>query len=351
VTASHNPPEFSGVKLFNRNGMEIPKSDEARVERALSVSVMRSGGKFGSVVPDFDVVEEYIDSIVSRYDHSSAPLRIAIDCANGPGGFVTPRILKGLGHDVIPVNSQISWRFTARRPEPTSETLEDFSRVVANLGVDFGFAHDGDADRLVMLDREGRVLPDSVVACLALHGLVAASGTVVISENTSMMVAEEAQRMGFTVLRSRVGKTFALLQEKGGVFATEPSKIIDPTWGLWEDGINAAAMISCLLARDPGLLDKVLQTGWNYRQTNIAVPVDMRELQERARDFFRKFGIAEERTLDGYKIVFEDGSWIMFRASGTEPKTRIYCESKKIETLDTLIQEGVRCVELSRRLG
>lgn len=348
VTASHNPAEFSGVKVFNHDGMELPKSDEERIERAMSVNVMKASGTFGRLLHDEGIVDEYVAAVLARYPTAPQPFRIAVDCACGPGGLVTPEILKGLGHHVVPVNSQVSWRFPARPPEPTSTNLSDFASMVPALGVDFAFAHDGDADRLVMVDRSGSVVPDSVLAILALRGLGLRSGTAVLSENTSSAVAEEAERLGLRVVRSRVGKTFAVLVSERGVFAAEPSKVVDPKWGLWEDGINASALISTLLSSSKGLLDQVSQhVDWRYRQTNLRVSVKMETLVVKARESFRKLGISEERSLDGLKLVFDDGSWVMFRPSGTEPITRLYCESRDPQVLEALVQTGTQCLEAS----
>ena len=348
VTASHNPPEFSGIKVFNHDGMELPKYDEERIERAMAVDVMKPSGKFGQIVPDEDVVDEYVEGVVSRHSRASQPLSIAVDCASGPGGLVTPRILKLLGHRVVPVNAQVSWRFPARPPEPTTITLADFARIVPTLGVDFAFAHDGDADRLVMVDAMGTIIPDSMLTILALRGLGVNGGTAVISENSSSAVSEEAERLGLSVKRSRVGKTFAMLVAERGVFASEPSKIVDPGWGLWEDGINASAIIASLLSADKSALGRVVQgVQWKYRQTNLRVVVNMDSLMVKAKEVFRRFRIAEVRTLDGLKLVLSDGSWVMFRPSGTEPITRIYCESKDPQELEVLTQLGIQCVEAS----
>jgi len=346
VTASHNPPEFSGVKLFNGRGMELSQSDEERVERALAVEVKKNSSKFGSVTRDAEILYEYRGALLSRYQPAGKRLRIAVDCAAGPGGLITPYVLKGLGHDVIPVNAQVSWRFPGRQPEPTAENLEEFARMVPSLGVDFGFAHDGDADRLVMVNRAGRVLPDSVCSILALRGLGKTSGAAILSENTSTAVEEEALTMGLRVVRSKVGKTFASLEKEGGVFATEPSKVTDPAWGLWEDGMNAAALVATTISKDPRLLERLTASeSWHYRQVSLALRVELPALVSRAREAFKRFRIKEERMLDGYKMVFGDGSWVMFRPSGTEPKTRIYCESRDIGEVGLLIQEGVRCIE------
>jgi phosphomannomutase len=173
-------------------------------------------------------------------------------------------------------------------------------------------------------------------------------GAAVISENSSSAVAEEAERLGLSVKRSKVGKTFAALEAEGGVFAAEPSKVVDPRWGLWEDGINASAIVSTLLAEDRGLLGRTIQeVQWRYRQTNLRSMARMDVLRIKARESFRKFRVSEERTLDGLKLVLGDGSWVMFRPSGTEPVTRIYCESKDSQELDALTQLGIQCVEAS----
>ena len=346
VTASHNPPEFSGVKVFNRNGMELPKADEERIERAMSVDVMKPSGKFGQLVLDDEVTDDYVRAVVSRYPRAPQPLRIAVDCASGPGGLVTPEILKQIGHKIVPVNAQVSWRFPARLPEPTVQNLSDFAEMVPTLGVDFAFAHDGDADRLVMVDALGNVVPDSILTILALRGLGLSEGTAVISENTSSAVAEEVERLGLRVKRARVGKTFAVLEAEDGVFAAEPSKVVDPKWGLWEDGINTSALVSNLLSSDRSLVGRLMQSvEWRYRQVNVRATVRMDGLVVRARDAFRKFRVSEERTLDGLKLVFYDGSWVMFRPSGTEPVTRVYCESRDPQQLEALVQIGTQCVE------
>ncbi len=348
VTASHNPPEFSGVKIFIGKGMELPKSDEERVERALGVNVMKPSGKFGQLLQDDWVVDDYVRALVSRYQKVASPLKIAVDCANGPGGSVTPWVLKELGHHVLSVNAQVSWRFPGRLPEPTGANLSDFVKMVPQLGVDFALAHDGDADRLVLIDGSGNIVPDSILPVLALHGLGASSGAAVISENSSNAVAEEAEMLGLRPVRSRVGKTFAMLEAEGGVFAAEPSKIVDPEWGLWEDGINAAALVADIISKQRDLLARTVErVQWKYRQMNIDMVTKLPALMEKAKEAFRRLKILEERTLDGYKLVFDDGSWVMFRPSGTEPLTRLYCESKDQQQLDLLVQLGSQCIESS----
>lgn len=347
VTASHNPREFSGVKAFNEEGMEMSEEEETRVERALVVNPWKACANFGASFSK-NVLDSYKEEFYSRFSPISSGLKIVVDCANGPGAYVVPEVLFKLGHKVIPINTQVSWRFPARSPEPTRENLEDTANLVVALGADLGFAHDGDADRLVMVNSAGQVLPDSFVSILAIRALGVKSRVVILSENTSSAVAEEVERLGGKVVRSKVGKTFAKLAAENAVFATEPSKIVDPTWGMWEDGMFASVLIADFLSRNRDEMDSLTAgAGWHYKQVNLHLSVDREGLWRKARESFAKFRISEERKLDGIKFVFKDDSWIMFRVSGTEPVTRIYCESKDESRLEQLLEEGIKCLESS----
>jgi phosphopentomutase len=341
VTASHNPPEFSGVKFFNGKGMELSKEEEARIERGMIVESTKSSAAAGSI-RSREVIPSYMKAIVSRFSKAESPLRLVVDCATGPAALVTPQVLTAMGNKVIPLNTQVSWRFSARHPEPTSETLRETASFVGGVGADLGLAHDGDGDRLVLISSSGRVLPDYMTSVLALEAIGKSSGSVVISENSSFAVEEAAIRMGLRVVRGRIGKTFAEIEREGAVLATEPSKIVDPSWGMWEDGIYGAALIADVIAKRPDLrrvIDGEFE--WLYRQVNLPVSVDIGKIGAQVDEYFSKYKIVEKRSIDGLRVVFKDMSWVMFRPSGTEPKTRIYCEAKDELRLSELV-EGAR---------
>ena len=169
---------------------------------------------------------------------------------------------------------------------------------------------------------------------------------MVISENSSFAVEEAGRRMGLRVVRGRIGKTFAEIENEGAVLATEPSKIVDPSWGMWEDGIYCAVLIADVLAKRPDLrkmIDGELE--WLYKQVNLPVSVDLARLGDQVDEYFSKYRIVERRTLDGLRVVFKDKSWVMFRPSGTEPKTRIYCEAKDELRLAELVDASKSLVE------
>ena len=349
VTASHNPPEFSGVKIFNKKGMELSRDEEVRIERGMVVESNKSSARAGSIESQ-EVIPSYVKAITSRFSKAESPLRIVVDCATGPASLVTPQVLTVLGNRVTPLNAHVSWRFSARHPEPTAATLGESAAFVGGAGVDFGLAHDGDGDRLVMINSSGRVLPDYMISILALEAIGKSTGSVIISENSSFAVEEAASRMGLRVVRGRIGKTFAEIEHEGAVLATEPTKVVDPSWGLWEDGIYCAALIADVLARRPDLrkmIDGELE--WLYKQVNLPVLVDLGRLGEQVDEYFAKYRIVERRSVDGLRFVFKDKSWVMFRPSGTEPKMRIYCEARDelrlvelVETARTLVERLAR---------
>ena len=156
-----------------------------------------------------------------------------MDCANGTSGNVTPDILSELGHKIVTVNAHPSSLFPGRLPEPMLETLGEVAMLTRNIQADFAIAHDGDADRLVMIDSNGRVIPDYALAALILKTTIEKSkrGTVIISLNSSKALEQVALESGCRVVRSRIGKTFQELYKRKGIYASEPSKIVDPKWG------------------------------------------------------------------------------------------------------------------------
>jgi phosphomannomutase len=349
VTASHNPPEFSGVKVFNRRGMELSREEEGRIERGMVVSSVKSSATPGSITSR-EALLPYIKAVGSRFSKAENPLRLVVDCATGPAALVTPRILSAMGNKVVPLNTHLSWRFSARHPEPTPETLVETAAFVAGTQSDLGLAHDGDGDRLVLINSSGRVIPDYMTSVLALEAIEKSSGTIVISENSSFAVEEAAVRMGLRVVRGRIGKTFAEIDREGAVMATEPSKIVDPSWGMWEDGIYCAALIVDAIGKKPDLrrlIDGEFE--WLYRQVNLPVSVDLGRLSEQVDEYFSKYRVVERRTVDGLRVVFKDKSWVMFRPSGTEPKTRIYCEARDELRLAELVDAARSLVDRTAR--
>ncbi len=351
VTASHNPPEYAGVKVFGTDGIEFSLEAEQKLEQL----VLKSGGYmkededlgiFGNTFDNEEAIPSYTDALLKQYVPSKRRFKILVDCANGTASGVTPGVLSELGHHVVTVNAHPSEKFPGRLPEPMFETLGEVASLTTAIGADFTIAHDGDADRLVMIDALGKVVPDYALSALVLRIIAqrVKKGNVIISVNSSSALEKTAQDLGCKVQRSRLGKTFEELYKRRGIFASEPSKMVDPRWGYWEDGIYTSVLVTQYLAENNLTLSQAISTTPVYhnlqRNLQLGSTVDYNCVKTKIK---RKFGKEIDRfdELDGVKVYLKDGAWLMVRSSGTEKKVRVYVEAPKESEAVFLLQDGV----------
>jgi phosphomannomutase len=356
VTASHNPPEFAGVKVFGTEGIEFSLEAEQKLEELSrqSNTYMKKDneiGQFGSTFDNEEAIYSYSQAVLERFSRSSGAkkhFKILVDCANGTSGQVTPRILTEFGHHVVTVNAHPSHNFPGRLPEPMLETLGEVAEYVKMIGANFAIAHDGDADRLVMITGEGQIVPDYALSTLVLKIILsrAKHGSVIISVNSSNALEKVAIEAGCRVQRARLGKTFQELYARKGVFASEPSKIVDPTWGYWEDGIYAGIMVAQYLAERNLSLSEVLASVPKYYnfQKNLSLSsfLDYVKVKDQVEKVYDK-QIDWIEDLDGIKVHLKGNGepWFMLRSSGTEKKVRVYVESEKESEAKNLLDKAV----------
>ena len=358
VTASHNPPEFAGVKVFGTEGIEFSLEDEQKLEALIQKSAEYVKHdtelvQYGSTFNNEEAIYSYREAILKRAVQSKKIFKILVDCANGTSGNVTPGILSELGHNIVTVNAHPSSLFPGRLPEPMVETLGEVAMLTRNIQADFAIAHDGDADRLVMIDSSGTVVPDYALAALILKTTIEKSkrGTVIISLNSSKALEQVALESGCRVVRSRIGKTFQELYKRKGIYASEPSKIVDPKWGYWEDGISAGIMLTQYLSERNMSLDEVLTSipkYYNFQRnmvTNSILDYNLVK-QEIAKQFGDQVESIED--FDGVKVYLnKNDSWFMIRSSGTEKKVRIYVESKIESEARSLVELAIKIAQSS----
>jgi len=359
VTASHNPSEYAGVKVFGTDGIEFSLEAEHRVEQLLesSVSLVKKDSEltnFGTTFENEEAVFLYREALLKRALPGKKSFKILVDCANGTAGAVTPGILSDLGHHVVTVNAHPSEKFPGRLPEPNLETLREVAEYSRAIGADFTVAHDGDADRLMMIDEKGQIVPDYKLSALVLKIVLerVKRGNVIISVNSSSAIEKTARDAGCTVQRSRLGKTFEELYKRRGIYGSEPSKMVDPRWGYWEDGIYASVLISQYLSENNLSLSAALEwipVYYNY-QKNL-LPSGVLD-HERVRSMMsEKFAGQVDRfdELDGVKLYLKGGAWLMVRSSGTEKKVRVYVESPKEDearsVLDSAVKIAIGCAK------
>lgn len=375
LTASHNPPADNGIKCFV-DGQEFDDDREARIEVLVDdASRPADFDAWGTPrrsepLPDYRAaVAAYVREQLPTDGESAAcdGLRVAVDCGNGMAALATPQVLDELGATVIALNANVDGRFPGRPSKPTPETLGDLQAFVADGDFDLGIAHDGDADRIVILDDEGEIVhEDSVVAMLAgyyTRRAVSDDNTgdnvdaadrgddpvVVTTPNASGRIDEQVTAAGGRVERVRLGalhEGIAAADRGGGsvVFAAEPWKHIHPAFGGWIDGVVSAVLLTGLVAtRGLATLREPI-TERPYRKISLDCPdgakaAAMTTLESSLPEAFPDATVSLEH---GVRLSLPDGSWLLVRPSGTEPYIRLYAES---EAVDELVDTATERIE------
>ena len=357
ITASHNPPQDNGIKVFDRSGMEYTMAMEEDLEKIIfegdAERMHAPWDRVGRLVFAPEIQEDYIRDLVSVM-HVSRPklsLKIAVDCANGAASGVTPRILRSIGVErVISVNCHQDGFFPGRYPEPRPDVLYEYQKILGPMNLHGLLAHDGDADRLSMIvPGWGFVKQDLLIALYAAWKLRESRGDIIVSVDVGMEVEEIAEKLGGKIVRAKLGKQHEKLKELGSraVLAAEPWKLIDPSWGPWVDGIYQAALIA-RISLETGLrpIDIVKALPF-YPSARLSIKFsndrDKKVVYQKSRsELLEKLATESANILDidGVRVQMEDGSWILLRASGTEPKVRIYAQSREPKRLIEMVERA-----------
>lgn len=356
VTASHNPPQYCGAKVFREGGVETTVEDEASIESLLDRASYTSWDGVGSY-SELNLLEQYVEDLeplVRPQSVRRAP-KLVVDVAHGPTALVAPRVLVDIGARTLVVNGDVDGRFPSRYPEPRPDVLEPYLPLLRSLDYDALLAFDGDGDRLAVVTRRGFVKQDRVIALFTRYALQDRRGTVVVSVDCGSAVKEVVEAAGGRLVYYKLGKTHEGLLKYGDVVvAAEPWKVIDPRWGTWIDGVYQAAYLAKLMAEEGRDFEGLLEGIPDYPQArySVVVPEEVkREVFSEVVDELRSRYSERARLteVDGLRLDFEDGSWILVRASGTEPKVRIYAEARSTDRLRSLVDEALGLIERSLR--
>jgi len=361
ITGSHNPPTDNGLKCYDHDGREYTGDEEAALEELILMNSYRMvpWDKVGSTTAHQDVADRYVRAVLSNIKPVERPIHVVVDCGNGAGSNVTPKLLSRLGCKVTTINANINGTFPSRPPEPTPETLSDTSRLVLELRADLGVAHDSDADRLSVLDENGRyVTNDRLLAFFAKILLQRyGPGKIVTSVDTSPRIDEVAKRHSGRVERTRLGKTHEALVSGGDIplLCCEPWKIVDVHWGYWGDGIYAACRLVSQLSEERCTLSSLLEDISDYPQRRLALPCPD-HVKQKAMEYIKTRLTTEKQvrdvwTYDGIRVNYEDGSYVLLRPSGTEPKIRVYCEARSENSLKKLVDKCTALTEKATKTG
>ncbi|MEM2878420.1 MAG: phosphoglucosamine mutase [Candidatus Hadarchaeales archaeon] len=346
ITASHNPPEYNGVKFWCRDGAGFSRDMERDVEKILD-----EGGKLvrwdevGSI-STADAIEPYVHAILRRVGRVKKEWKVVVDCANGVGALVTPRLLREMGCKVVTLNGQLDGTFPGRKLEPVPENLTELSETVLACRADLGIAHDGDADRTIAVNERGEVMMgDRVFAIAALHHLSGKKDARIITTVATSSVMDDVARMlGASIVRTRVGEPEIIGEYRkagGGVGGEENGGVFFFDWSMCREGIHTALTFVEALDRSGGPVSALDAKLPRYYQVKRRVECPEERKAKVLESLPGRFSGQKLDLTDGVKVIFEDG-WLLVRPSGTEPIFRCFAEARTKERAEELAAAGMR---------
>jgi phosphoglucosamine mutase len=352
ITASHNPPEYNGIKLFS-NGMEYTRAQENEVEKKVGDKEKTVEWNEAGQKKDADYASEYISFLLSKVDAKAIKARkprVLVDAGNAAAYAVAPALLIAAGCEVIPLNCDRPGQFV-RNLEPKQSTLTDAAKLVVEKKCDFGVAFDGDGDRAIAIDEKGNVLAlDVQLAIFCKHILTATpkeKRKIVTTVEASLSVREAVETLGGKISITPVGSLHVAIEveRQKACFGGEPcGEYVFPESIPCADGLMAALMIAQIFCKD-GKLSALSSAVKTY-------PIERRKY---ACENAKKDGVmgalskslsfeGKLNAIDGLRYDFSDG-WVLIRPSGTEPAIRLTSEAKTKEKLDSVVKKAEEAIE------
>ncbi len=351
VTASHNPPEFNGIKLFNGNSLGYDRAQEVRIETAYFEQEFRQG-KTGTLEQAHDMKQRYIAFIKGKLSLPGANhrLKVVVDPGNGAASKFATDIFVQMGFDVIPVNDEPNGLFPGRSPEPKEDTLQDIVNFLRQHNADLAICFDGDADRVVFCDKEGFLGFNEPIAFMS-RLAVKRTGRkkIATTVETGTLLDLAVRDLEVEVVRGRVGDVAVahLTQDLNAALGVEQVGVyIIPEAGYYPDSILASLILLSQLS-EAGEIRQFFQgiPRLFFEKTRVFCPDELKEsVMIRVNEKAHLLAPDKVNTLDGLRLEFSD-SWMLIRASGTEPCIRVISESTSQAQSDELIGKGKRLVQ------
>jgi phosphomannomutase / phosphoglucomutase len=364
ITASHNPPEYNGIKPSANDGVEISREEEIKVEEIFyNKNFVKIDGTNKTISYE-NIINDYIDKVMSLLDVEkikSRSFKVVMDLGNGVQSLVSPYLLKKLGCHVFTINSNIDGDFPGRGPEPTVDNLHVLSNMVKDLNADFGVAYDGDGDRSIFCDEKGVIHPGDKTAAVLVKYLLNGKdkgAEIVCPVNTTMNVQFVADEENSNVIYTKVGSvevsremvkrnSLIGLEENGGFMYGKLNQV--------RDGAMTTGLVLEMLTNFRSSSEKttnsfsdIIASLKEIAQFKTKFKCPSREKANKIVTNCSEHGSPKKiENLDGAKIWIDDESWIMIRPSGTEPLIRMYGESVSKTLLDSKVREYTRIIESS----
>ena len=346
ITASHNPPQYNGIKPAGKDGVEISREDELVIEDIyFKKSWITNPEKWGVTGEETRAIDTYLKGILSQIDSKlieSKSFKVVLDLGNGAQAVTAPDFCKMINCEAILVNETIDGMFPGRGSEPTPQNLSILSKTVLENKANLGIAFDGDGDRSIFCDNLGNILTGDKSALVLIQHILNKNpnSLVVTCLNSGLNTEVLAEKYNSKVIRTKVGSvevsrkmlsTDALIgfEENGGFMFGTHNQV--------RDGCMSLALMLDLLANiDNSLSDEIskLPSSFTTKDKMKCSSDDVDKIISSLKEEFPESDIS-----DGIKIIIDSKNWVMIRPSGTEPIIRIYAESENQEKLDALMIE------------
>jgi phosphomannomutase/phosphoglucomutase len=357
ITASHNPPEYNGVKPIASDGVELPRQDETVVENIFANKRFITSEILGRTFKEEMVIDRYTDDVLALVNVDMIKKRkfkVTMDLGNGVQALVAPLIAKKLGCEIVTVNGIVDGNFPGRGSEPTPSNLSLMSSVATETKSDIGAAYDGDGDRSIFCDDKGIVHWGDKTGTLLAKYLITTKhpkAKIVCPINTTHILTKIAQENGSEIVHTKVGSVEVsreMVKQDAIIGMEENGGFMYGVLNHVRDGALTTALMLDLMASEEKSLSEILSAlPKAYQYKSKFQCADMGLIQN-VIDSVKNHGSPMKiETLDGVKIWFDEESWLMLRPSGTEPLIRIYGESTDELLLNSKVNEYTRLVKKS----
>ncbi|HWR63902.1 MAG TPA: phosphoglucosamine mutase [Candidatus Thermoplasmatota archaeon] len=342
ITASHNPPQFNGIKGTASDGTELTKDVEETIEQIYFSKgfALSDWNEVGSYATWTGAIELYIKGVLSCVDVASIKkqrFHVVLDCGNGAGSLVAPILLKELGCVVTELNCEPDGMFPGRHSEPLPENLTMLMKKVSESHASFGIGLDGDADRAIFIDENGSYIwGDKSLSLVGRYITCEKKGGITVTPVTTSTCFEDVIRQNKgRVIYTKVGSPIVagVMKKNHAVFGGEENGgLIFPEFQYCRDAAMSLVTVLEILAREKRPLSELIAEIPSYEmlKTKIPCPAEKKEriINLLANEMKNHREITDIDRTDGLKLYMKDG-WVLMRPSGTEPIFRVYVQAKE----------------------
>ena len=352
ITASHNPSQYNGIKLFSEAGRVIPEGPGRKVLEQYRHGTVDwvSHDKLGKMRSCGDSLTSHLEAVLATVDIQhirDQKFNVLLDSNHGAGSLLGRRLLESLGCSVTLLGDQPHGDF-AHPAEPTAENLADVLAAVPTAEAAIGFCQDPDADRLAVIDESGRYIGEEyTVAIIANHILRSRQGPIVTNCASSRMTEDLAGRFGQPFFRSAVGEANVVdkMLEKEAIFGGEGNGgPIDPRVGMVRDSfVGMALLLEAMADRDVKISDLADELP-RYEIIKTKITVAPERVPDALDALEKHFAEATPDRLDGLRLDWAD-AWLLVRASNTEPIVRAIAEAAELARAEELCAEAAAVID------